>query len=72
MDEDSIENINSKIYQRFPYLKDIAPKQNIMPDGTITLSYSTSQETASGMTLPITIKVKVSPSGKIINISTSK
>ncbi len=46
--------------------------QKTLPDGNFQLTYSANAETENGISLPITIKVKTSPAGKILAITTSK
>lgn len=72
LEKEQIEIINKEICTKFPYLKDIQPIQEELPNGLARLSYSATPKTDSGFSLPITIKVKISSEGKIINISTTK
>jgi hypothetical protein len=72
MDEKTLFLTNQEVYSRFPYLKDIQPMQKTLPDGNFQLTYSANAETENGIKLPITIKVKTSPAGKILSITTSK
>ena len=72
LEKDQLEKINKEILKKFPYLGEKLPRQKDMPGNITQLSYSGVAKTANGMQLPITIKVKVSSDGNIINISTSK
>lgn len=69
---DTLEKINLEIFKKFPYLAGSQPSQKDLPNQVTQLSYSAAPDTASGIPLPITVKVKVSPQGKIVNISTTK
>jgi len=72
MDDHILVAINQELYARFPYLKDIEPTQKILQNGNFQLIYTSTAETENGIKLPITIKVKTSPEGKILAITTSK
>ena len=72
LENDRLEEINQEIYKKFPYMDGSQPKQKDLPGGVTQLSYCASTETANGMILPITVKVKMSKDGKLMSISTSK
>ncbi len=72
MDLNVINKINNQIFNQFPYLKDTSPKINKMPDGSTILKYSGSTKTANGHTIPISVKVKATKEGKILQISSSR
>ena len=72
MDSKDIKRINNQVYDQFPYLRDSTPKIQKSPDGSIILKYVGSSVTASGQTIPLSIKVKASDNGKILQISSSR
>jgi len=72
MDSKDIKRINNQVYDQFPYLRDSTPKIQKSPDGSIILKYVGSSVTASGQTIPLSIKVKASYKGKILQISSSR
>jgi len=72
MDCDKLNEINETIFTKFPYLSAVQPTQKTLPDGNIQLIYSTTVETESKFSMPMIVKVKTSPTGKILAIKTSK
>ena len=72
MDSKDIKKINDQVYDQFPYLRDSKPKIQKSPDGSITFKYVGSSVTASGQTIPLSIKVKASDDGNILQISSSR
>lgn len=72
MDSNEINKINNQVYNQFPYLKDSTPKIKKTPDGLTILKYDGSSETASGHTIPVSVKVKATEDGKILQISSSR
>jgi len=69
MDLDAINKINNQV---FPYLKDTSPKIQKKPDGSTTLKYIGSTKTANGHIIPISVQVKATEEGKILQISSSR
>ena len=72
MDLNIINKINNQVFNQFPYLKDTSPKIKYMPDGSTILKYIGSTKTANGHTIPISVKVKATQEGKILQISSSR
>lgn len=72
MDLETIAKINEQVYKQFPYLNDSSPNIQKAPDGAFMLKYSGSSETANGHVIPISIKVKASEAGDILQISSSR
>ena len=72
MDSNVINKINNQIFNQFPYLKDTSPKIKYMPDGSTILKYIGSTKTANGHTISISVKVKATQEGKILQISSSR
>ena len=72
MDCDKLNEINEIIFAKFPYLSAVQPTQKTLPDGNIQLNYSTTVETESKFSMPMIVKVKTSPTGKILALKTSK
>ncbi len=72
MDLNVINKINNQVFNQFPYLKDTPPKIKYMPDGSTILKYIGSTKTANGHTIPISVKVKATQEGKILQISSSR
>mgnify|MGYP001069026949 CR=1 FL=1 len=72
MDLDAINKINNQVFNKFPYLKDTSPKIQKKPDGSTTLKYIGSTKTANGHIIPISVQVKATEEGKILQISSSR
>lgn len=72
MDLNIITKINNQVFNQFPYLKDTSPKIQKMPDGLTILKYIGSTKTENGHTITISIKVKATEEGKILQISSSR
>ena len=72
MEPNVIKKINNKVFNQFPYLIDSIPKIQKMPDGSTVLKYIGSTTTANGHTIPISVKVKATQEGKILQISSSR
>ena len=72
MDLNVINKINNQVFNQFPYLKDTSPKIKYMPDGSTILKYIGSTKTANGHTIPVSVKVKATQEGKILQISSSR
>ena len=72
MDLKVINKINNQVFNQYPYLKDTSPMIQKMPDGSTTLKYIGSTKTANGHAIPISVKVKASEEGKILQISSSR
>jgi len=72
MDLNVINKINNQVFNQYPYLKDTSPKIQKMPDGSTILKYIGSSKTANGHTIPISVKVKATEEGNILQISSSR
>ncbi len=72
MDLNVIIKINNQVFNQFPYLKDTSPKIQKMPDGSTILKYIGSTKTENGHTIPVSIRVKATEEGKILQISSSR
>jgi len=72
MDLNVINKINNQVFNQYPYLKDSSPKIQNMPDGSTILKYIGSTTTANGHTIPVSVKVKASEEGNILQISSSR
>jgi hypothetical protein len=72
MDLNVINKINKQVFNQYPYLKDASPKIQKMPDGSTILKYIGSTITANGHTIPISVKVKATEEGNILQISSSR
>lgn len=72
MDETTLHRINQEIYTKFPYLKDVVPKQKDLPAGQSQLIYTGTATTANGIQMPMIVKVKVSAQGNILAVTTSR
>ena len=64
--------INSQIWNKYPFLKDISPEISDLPDGTSKLIFKGTAQTANGHLLSTSIIVKVDPDGKIVQIVSSR
>ena len=72
MEQLTINTINKKIFKQFPYLKGTSPVINNNPDGSLSFKYSGESKTESGFTIPLSVKVKVSENGEIIQVTSSR
>jgi hypothetical protein len=72
MEEQTINNINEQVFKQFPYLKGAPPVITNNPDGSLSFRYKGQSKTESGFTIPLSIKVKVSENGEILQIASSR
>ena len=72
MELNVINKINNQVFSQFPYLKDTLPKIQKMPDGSSIIKYIGSTKTANGHTIQISVKVKATDEGEILQISSSR
>ena len=72
MNDELLHQINQEIYAKFPYMSGVQSAQKKLSDGNLQLTYSTTVKAASGFEMPMIAKVKVTPAGKILGITTSK
>ena len=72
MDEDTIAKINQIVYTDYPYLDGIEPEiRQINPDLNSVI-YKGVVETANGHEMPVTLKLTVDNSGKILKMVSSR
>jgi len=72
MDEETITKVNQIVYTDYPYLDGIEPVvQQIDPD-LHSVIYKSIVETASGHKMPVTLKLTVDNSGKILKMVSSR
>jgi len=72
MEQEIIQKINDQVFKQFPYLKDSSPSIKKNPDGSLSFKYHGEPKTENGFSIPLSIKVKVSENGEIIQITSSK
>jgi hypothetical protein len=72
MQPQTLEHINEKVFEQFPYLKDVQPTQSGMEGENHLLVYKGEARTESGFSLPIVVRVVVAENGKIIKITSSR
>lgn len=67
----SIDQINKKIYQDYPFFKGVKPKVSER-SGELLLVYEKNEKTEDGLTLPMSLRVKADADGKIRSVSGSR
>lgn len=72
MEQAIIEKINDQVFKQFPYLEKKPPTIKQNPDGTLSLKYMGESKTANGITIPLSVKIKTSQDGNIIQITSSR
>lgn len=72
MDLNVINKINDQVFNQYPYLNNTSPKIQKMPDGSTILKYIGSTKTANGHIIPISVKVKATEEGNILQITSSR
>ena len=72
MEQELIDKINDQVFKQFPYLEKKPPTIKQNPDESISLKYIGTSKTANGFIIPLSVKVKVSQDGKIIQITSSR
>jgi len=72
MNPQTLEQINEKVYEQFPYLKDVQPTESGMEGENLLLIYKVEAQTESGFSLPIVVRVVVTENGKITKITSSR
>jgi hypothetical protein len=71
MDANTLHTICQQIYQRFPALTGILPRQQSVAANTL-LIFEARPQIGKAISLPYIIRVTVHPSGKILKISSSR
>jgi hypothetical protein len=72
MEHETLEKICEKIYKRFPEVHNKKPSVKEQPNGQYLLIFRGKGTTPDGHTIPRTVRVVASNSGKIIKTSTSR
>ncbi len=72
MNRQTLTNICEQVYRRFPQVAGSHPKMENRPDDQVLLIFRGSAKTADGHAIAHTIRVVVSPDGKITKVTTSK
>lgn len=72
MDRETLEKICEKIYKKFPEVSGKKPTVRPQTEDQILLIFNGQAATADGHLMPRTIRVVVSPTGKIIKTTTSR
>lgn len=72
MDEQFVQIINQEVTEKFPYMENVIPEIELLPDKNFKLVYSGHAQTANGHDMPVKVIVKAAAAGKIINISSSR
>ena len=72
MERQTLEKICEKIYKRFPEVNNKKPGIKEQPNGQFLLIFQGKGTTPDGHTIPRTVRVVASPTGKIIKTTTSR
>ena len=67
-----IDKINKEIYKAYPYWKGVKPKVSENAKGELLLVYEKNETTADGLSLPMQLRVKADPQGRIRSVSGTK
>ena len=68
----SIEDVIREIGREHPLYKGVQPKSKVQSDGNTLLIFEKNEKTEDGLPINLTLRVTVSPAGKILKISGSK
>jgi len=69
---DLIEKINNQVYRQFPTLQGVHPTVSATPADQYQLVYKGKGKTPGGQTIHNTVKVIVSPTGKVLKLSSTR
>jgi hypothetical protein len=72
MDEKTISSICKQVYQKFPQVKGVKPKVKAQPGDNTLLVFQSKAVTASGQSMPCSVRVTVAPNGHITKMSSSR
>lgn len=72
MEQKIIAAVNRQVYQKYPEVRDAAPKVKAQADGAYLFIYESTIKTSDGHNMKRTIRASVSESGKITKLTASK
>jgi len=72
MSDQMVSSISRQIVKKFPQMQGVKPKVSAYGDTGNLLIYTTTQSTASGKKIDLTVRVVVDNGGKIKKITTSR
>jgi hypothetical protein len=72
MDSKTLSSICSQVYQRFPEVDGCTPSQQSFPGDNILLIFKGGSITEDQRKMNRTVRVVVSPQGKIVKMTTSR
>jgi hypothetical protein len=72
MDEETITKVNQIVYADYPYLEGILPDVQLMDSELYSVIYKGQVETASGHPMPVSLRLTVDQSGKILKMVSSR
>jgi len=71
LEPEVLQKINRKVYQRFPAVKGVKPSvRRAGHNDLVRLTYTTRAQTADGFTLTQRVQALVTPTGKIVKMTT--
>ena len=72
LEQEVLRKVNRKVYQRFPAVKGVKPSVRRAEGNRdlIHLTYTTRAQTADGFSLTQRVQVLVTPTGKIVKMTT--
>ncbi len=68
----SLSSIYEQVYRRFPEIAGTQPRVQEQPDDRLLLIFNGTARTADGRSIPRTVRVVVSATGKILKMTTSR
>lgn len=68
----SLAGICEQVYRRFPEVAGVQPRVQNQPGDQLLLIFHGSGKTADGRSMPRTVRVVVSPAGKIVKMTTTR
>jgi len=72
MNEETLQLVNSQIYENYEWCKGIIPQVFPQPNNTYLLIFETSVTTDDDQTLPLILRVTIDEKGKILKTSSSR
>lgn len=61
-----------EIQNNYPLYQGVQPKSKVQSDGNTLLIFEKNEKTEDGLPIKLTLRVTVSPNGKILKVSGSK
>jgi hypothetical protein len=72
MNPQVLSSICKQVYRKFPEFSGTLPKVQTRPEGNLSLVFSGTAKAADGHLIPRSVRVVVTPEGKILKMTTSR